>query len=219
VNLEFHICGILSKSIDPMALWLRRDYLEEALGNPGIVNNFWLLVDSFESIPKVIRAVDEMFANSPYPVKAETEKSFMNMFLAMMGNIRGLVGGIGMIVVVTIMLVAGNTVAMSVRERTAEIALLKALGFRARMVLALVLAESCVVAVVGGVLGAGSAYVFYGSPRLTTVLGPYASFFQASSSALAEGLVTALVVGIVSGLLPAMGAARLHVAEALRRVV
>lgn len=218
VNLEFHVCAVLSRSIDPMALWLQRDYLEEALGNPGLVSNFWLMVDRQGSIPRVIRAAEELFVNSPYPVRAETEKSFWNMLLAMIGNIRGLVGGIGTIVVISIMLVAGNTVAMSVRERTGEIAVMKAIGFRPGQILALVLAESCLIALAGGVLGAGSAHVFYGSPRLVDVLGPYSSFFVPSVEVLVEGVLTALGIGLVSGFFPALSAARLSVADALRRV-
>ena len=132
-----------------------------------------------------------------------------------MGNIEFLILSIGGVVFFTLLLVTGNTMAIAVRERTAELAVLKAVGFSDRFVLLLVLAESLLVAILGGALGLGLAKLFTLGGDPTRGLLP---FFYLPLKAIISGLGVALAVGVASGLLPAVGAMRLRVVDALRRV-
>lgn len=218
VDLELQVCSIPAKTFDQRAVLIQRRYLEEALGNPGIASNIWCKVDRAESIPRLMTEIDAMFANSQYETLTETEKSFATNMIAMMGNIRGMVGGIGLIVVLTIMLVAGNSVAMSVRERTTEVAVLKAIGFRPHHVLGFILSEAMLVAFLGGLAGSLGAVALFGSSAFTSKLGPLGSLFVADHSNLLGAMAVSLAIGAAAGLVPAVSAARLGIVDALRKV-
>jgi len=219
VDLRLRISGILVKTIDPMAMWFHRNYLEGALGNPGVCTVLWTRVKSFDQIPAFIERVERAFENSGYEVTADTEKTFVETMISMAGNIRLLVRGVGFIVVITIILVAANSVSMSVRERTREVAVMKALGFARRDLLGMVLIESCAIGLAGGIVGCTSGFLFFDSPQVTAHLGIWAGFFQGSVKALRNGILIALLIGFVSGLVPAIRITRLDVAEALRKVI
>lgn len=218
VDLKFDIIGIIDESVDPNGFFFHREYLEEALGRPGITSDFWMMVDRAENIPRVQKAAVEMFANSPYEVKAEIEKGFINMFLSMSGDIRGLIRGIGMMVVALIMLVAANSIAMSVRERTGEVAVMKALGFAPRTILGLVLSESAMIGLAAGVLGCTAGYYLFSHPRMAALLGPWGALLQNAGPAAMRWIWIAPLVGMAAGFVPAFLAARLKVVDALRRV-
>jgi putative ABC transport system permease protein len=130
------------------------------------------------------------------------------------GNIEFLILAIGGIVFFTLLLVTGNTMAIAVRERIGELAVLKAVGYSDRFVLFLVLAESLFVAVIGGAIGIGLSKLWSmnGDPT-----GMLQSFFL-PVSAILLGMAAAFAVGILSGILPATTAMRLRVVDALRRV-
>ena len=131
------------------------------------------------------------------------------------GNIQFLILTIGGVVFFTLLLVTGNTMAIAVRERIGELAVLKAIGYSDGFVLRLILAESLMVAAVGGVLGMLLAKLFTLAGDPTRGLLP---FFYLPASAIVAGMVTALAVGIIAGMLPAVSAMRLRVVDALRRV-
>src|SRR6185503_16825322 len=114
----------------------------------------YILVDAPEHATTVARAVDEMFANSPQPTKTETEKAFGLSFVAQLGNVKLFILSICGAVVFAILLVSANTMAMSIRERTREVAVLKTLGFTRNSILGLFVGEAVSLAVVGGFLGA-----------------------------------------------------------------
>jgi putative ABC transport system permease protein len=139
----------------------------------------------------------------------------MASFVEQMGNIEFLMLAIGGVVVFTLLLVTGNTMASAVRERTGELAVLKTVGFSDGFVLALVLVESALLAVVGGLLGVGlaKAFTLRGDPT-----GGMLPVFYMPGWSVAAGIVLAIVVGLLAGLLPAMGAMRLQVVQALRRL-
>ena len=164
---------------------------------------------------KIMKAVDERFANSPAETRTMTEKAMAASFVKMMGNIELLILSIGGVVFFTLLLVTGNTMAIAVRERTGELAVLKTVGFSDVFVLVLVLTESVLVAAVGG--GAGLALA-----KLLTLRGDPTGgmlpIFYIPPEALAAGFAVALCVGIVAGFLPAFSAMRLNVVEALRKV-
>ena len=163
----------------------------------------------------VARAIEDQFANSPSEVKAEPEKSFASGLAKQIGNIRAIMVSVGSVVFFTLLLVTGSTLAMSVRERTGELAVLKTLGFSDRAVMALVLAEALLYAAAGGVLGIGLAklYSMGGDPT-----GGFLPSFYLSPGKMALGMAFALAAGLAAGWVPAMLAMRLKIVEALRRI-
>jgi putative ABC transport system permease protein len=174
-----------------------------------------LRINNIDDAPRIAKTIDTEFANSSSETKTETEKSFATGFVKQMGNIQLLIMTIGGVVFFTLLLVTGNTMAIAVRERTGELAVLKAVGFSDRFVLLLVLGESLLIATIGGVLGLGLAKLFTLGGDPTRGLLP---FFYLPGEAILLGIGFSLVVGAASGLLPALGAMRLRVVDALRRV-
>jgi putative ABC transport system permease protein len=216
---EFNLRGIYSGTRpddDLTQFWFQRKYLEE--NGPqwfkGNVGWYVVRIADPDDAAKVVAAIDERFANSPWETKTETEKGFAASFAKQMGNIEFLVLTIGGVVFFTLLLVTGNTMAIAVRERVGELAVLKTVGFSDGLVLRLVLAESLVVALIGGTLGIVAAKA--GSPGLSGLLPGMVVYLPSSS--LAAGLVLALLIGLLAGALPAISAMRLNVVDALRRV-
>jgi putative ABC transport system permease protein len=216
---EFNVCGIYDGNrpdADTSQMLFRFDYLEErrAYGK-GTIGWYVVKLANPDDAVRTTRTIDEMFANSPYETLTQTEKAFALSFAKQMGNIEFLVLAIGLVVFFTLLLVTGNTMAISVRERTGELAVLKTVGFSDRGVLGLVLAESVLIAGQGGLLGLGLAKLFTLSGDPTGGMLP---MFYLPWSSLALGGVLALCVGAVAGALPAVAAMRLRVVDALRRV-
>jgi putative ABC transport system permease protein len=216
---EFDLKGIYTGSRpddDTTQFWFQRKYLEE--NGPdwykGDVGWYVVRIANPDDASKVIEAIDERFANSPWETKTETEKAFAASFAKQMGNIEFLVLTIGGVVFFTLLLVTGNTMAIAVRERVGELAVLKTVGFSDTLVLRLVLAEALLVAVIGGAIGIGAAKA--ASPGLSGALPGMVVYLPTGS--LLTGLLLALVVGLVAGALPALSAMRLQVVDALRRV-
>ena len=201
---------------DESILLFRRDYLEKVRGNPGEVGYLWVRVDKAENLPVVSAAIDRMFANSQYETKTETEKAFMESFMSMMGNIKDLVINIGFAIVVTILMVAANTMAMTSRERTTEHAVMRCLGFSRTRIAFLFVSESMLISLFGALLGVGGAILVYVPGKFD--LGGFAPFFNMTPKTTATGFAVALGVGFVAGLLPALGAARRSIVDGLRRV-
>jgi putative ABC transport system permease protein len=157
-----------------------------------------------------------LFDNSAYETKTETESAFAASFVKQFGNIEGLIMIIGSVVFFTLLLVTGNTMAIAVRERTGELAVLKAIGFSDRTVLFFVLAESLLIAVIGGVLGLGLSALAI--PGLGSTLAGMLPPLNLSATILALGLLASLLVGAVAGIVPGIGAMRMRVVTALRRI-
>jgi putative ABC transport system permease protein len=218
---EFNLDGIYHgarREDDETQFWFQWDYFEERVPDrfKGLVGWYTVRIENPDDAPRVAKAIDQEFSNSPYETRTETEKNFAAGWVKQMGNIEFLILSIGSVVFFTLLLVTGNTMAIAVRERTAELAVLKAVGFSDRFVLLLVLGESLIMAVLGGGVGlllAKGFTVLIGDP--THGMLPY---FYLSLGAMTAGLGLALAVGAVSGLIPAIGAMRLRVVDALRRV-
>jgi putative ABC transport system permease protein len=175
-----------------------------------------LRVDNPDESPRIAKAIDAEFANSPYETKTETESAFAAGWVKQFGNIQFLIVTIGSVVFFTLLLVTGNTMAISVRERTSELAVLKAIGFSDRRIALFILGESLVIALVGGLLGLVLAALAI--PVLANALNGMLPNLILSPALLGFGLLTALVVGVASGILPGIGAMRMRVVNALRRV-
>jgi len=218
---EFNLVGIYHgkrPEDDETQFWFQWDYFQEKLADRQKGNAGWytLRVDNPDDSPRIAKAIDDMFANSPYETKTQTESAFAASWVKQFGNIQFLIVTIGTVVFFTLLLVTGNTMAISVRERTSELAVFKAIGFSDRAVLFFVLAESLTIAIIGGGIGIlGAAAVV---PALSKALSGLLPSIVLAPPMLLFGLALAIVVGVASGLLPGLGAMRLRVVNALRRV-
>ena len=202
---------------DTNQFWFHYKYLEER-ENPywkGLIGWYTVKVDNPDDSAKVAKQIDETFANSPWETKTDTEKAFAASFAKQAGNIQLLIMSIGAVVFFTLLLVTGNTMAIAVRERVRELAVLKAVGFSDVFVLFLVLAESLLVAAIGGALGLGLAKLLTLNGDPTHGMLP---FFHLGAESVVAGIAMALAVGIAAGILPALSAMKLNVVDALRRV-
>jgi len=214
----FDLVGIYTgqfKETDTTQFLFRYDYFDETrMFGQGMVGWYYIRVKDPNRAVDVAKAIDEHFANSPYETKTETEKAFIKGFADQVGNIGAIVTAILSAVFFTILLVAGNSIAQAVRERISDLGVMKAVGFTDRQVLAFVLAESCIIATVGGVIGLALAWFFisFGDPTH----GALPIFFFPPRDLL-FGIICVLLLGIVAGLLPAIQAMRLSTVEALRR--
>lgn len=216
---EFNLHGIYDlegTNVTSNELWFHYKYLEEQ--RPffkGTVGWYGVLVDGSRDAVVIAKEIDDRFANSPWETKTDTEKAFLASWAKQIGNIRLLLVSVGSVVFFTLLLVTGNTMAMSVRERTGELAVLKTVGFTDRGALNLVISESILLAVVGGVIGLILAKLFTlrGDPT-----GGLLGIFYLPASSMIAGLAFAFVLGFVAGLIPGLNAMRLRIVDALRRV-
>jgi putative ABC transport system permease protein len=220
-NWEFNIDGIYHGKMpqdDETQFWLQWDYFKEHVPDriKGLVGWYTLRLNTPDDAVRVAKTIDEQYANSPYETKTETESAFAANWVKQFGNIQLLIVSIGVVVFFTLLLVTGNTMAISVRERTSELAVFKAIGFSDRAVLFFVLAESLVIALIGGLMGLGLAVLAV--PVLTRALNGLLPNLVLVPSILAFGLSFAILIGLASGLLPGLGAMRLRIVNALRRV-
>jgi putative ABC transport system permease protein len=198
-------------------LLLRHDYLNELWDNYNSSGVFAVRVRSAEEIPAVIDTIDSTFASSIAPTKTETEKAFVLGFVSMLGNVRTLVVSISTVLIFTIILVAANTMAMSIRERTGEIAILKTLGFAPGHILAVLIGESALIAVSGGLLGSIAARYLYAGMNISAMTRGFFATFNVTWGTVMIGAGISLVVAFASTLVPACNASRLAIADAVRR--
>ena len=217
---EFNLRGIYAgarPNDDTTQFWFRSDHLEEKAPEwaKGIVGWYVVRLEAGRDGVKVAKTIDERFANSAWETRTQSEKAFAASFVTQFGNIEFLMLAIGSVVFFTLLLVTGNTMAMSVRERTSELAVLKTLGFTDGFVLGLVLIESLLLAAAGGSLGIVLAKAFTMGGDPTNGLLPA---FYLPPGGMAAGLALTLAVGLLAGLIPALSAMRLQVVEALRKV-
>jgi putative ABC transport system permease protein len=218
---EFNLDGIYTNDHpggDESQFWLQWKYFDENIPEriKSLIGWYVLKLDSPDDAVRVAKAIDTGFANSSTETKTETESAFQAGFAKQLGNIEFLILTIGGVVFFTLLLVTGNTMAISVRERSSELAVLKAIGFTDLFVLFFVLAESLVIALIGGLIGLGLAILAI--PVVGAALNGLLPTLILSAAMLSFGLGFALLVGAASGLLPGLGAMRLRVVDALRRV-
>jgi putative ABC transport system permease protein len=218
---EFNLVGIYHgkrPQDDETQFWLQWNYFEEKIpaAIKGQIGWYVLRVQNPDDAPRIAKAIDTEFMNSPNETKTESESTWIANWVKQWGNIQFLILSIGTVVFITLLLVTGNTMAISVRERTSELAVFKAIGFSDQFVLFFVLAESLTVALMGGLVGLLLAKLLI--PFLAKGLSSMLPNLILSPSILALGLAMALFVGLLSGLLPGLGAMRLRIVNALRRV-
>jgi len=218
---EFEIVGIYDgdkKENDTTPLFFRYDYFDEArrTGAKGLVGWYTIRVKDPAQAAEVAKRVDQEFENSDAETKTEPEGAFVQAWISQIGNIVLIVAAILGAVFFTILLVAGNTMSQAVRERTGELGVLKAIGFTNAQVMSLVLAESCLLTILGGILGLGLACLLV--PVLAKALAGLLPLFFLPTHDLFIGLGLSVALGLVTGIFPALQAMRLRVADALRRM-
>jgi len=218
LNAELNIRGIYHSNPAAKSVYFHTKYVEESVNFfKGQAGTFSVLVDSPSDVSKVASAIDDMFRNSPQPTKAESEKAFGLEFVAMMGNVKAFILSICSAVVFATLLVSANTMAMSIRERTREVAVLKTLGFTRGNVLGLFVSEAVALSLAGGLIGVGLGwFLVYGlthSPQ-------FFSFFplKVTLGIWLAALATSGFVGLVSSALPSYHASQVNIVDGLRHI-
>jgi putative ABC transport system permease protein len=184
-------------------------------GNAGMI---FTKCKTADLMPVLCKRFDDLFRNSAYPTRTQTEDAFGKMFEDWLGDLRSMIRAIGLAVVFSLLCVAGNAMAMAMRERTSEIAVLKAIGFVRGQILFLVLAEAALVAGIGGALGALGCKVLCDLIDLSPFTFGFLPFFYIPWSTALQGFALSLFLGFASGLLPAIQAANCSVVDGLRKV-
>ena len=214
---EFNIRGIYTggDAVDKTQMFFRYDYLDENRANgQGQVGWYVVKIADPARAVDLARTFDDMFANSPAETKTTTEKGFVEGFAKQIGDIGSIMVAISSTVLFMFGLVAASTMAQSVRERTSELAVLKTLGFSGPTILTLVLLESLFIAFTGGILGLGLAWIIVQGGDPTGGLLP---IFALRPGDLVMGIALMVMMGILAGVMPAIGAMRLKITDALRR--
>jgi putative ABC transport system permease protein len=217
----FDIVGIYDgrdKNTDTTSLFFRYDYFDEVrtqAWGKGLVGWYSVRIKDPAQAAEVAKRIDAEFENSSAETKTEPEGAFVQGWVNQVGDIALITASILGAVFFTILLVTGNTISQSVRERIGELGVLKAIGFTNGRVLALVLLESCLLSLLGGALGLGLAKLIVGRGDPTHGMLP---LFYFPNRDLVLGLGLSLALGLVTGVFPALQAMRLRVADALRRM-
>src|ERR1700730_5233119 len=220
-DFDFTIRGIYqagSSAVDNQSMMFHWKYADERSTPQGQVGWYVAQVSDPDRAVQVAQAIDAKFANSRHETKTETEQAFSAQFASMLGNLNLLLGSVALAVVVTTLFVAGNTMAMSVRERTTEIAVMRTLGYPAPTIFMLVVGEGLLVATIGGAAGAVLARLIVNGEALG-LTGGFIPAFGVGNRNVAIGLGLSVALGMRAALLPATMASRLKIVDALRRVV
>jgi putative ABC transport system permease protein len=217
-TLELTVRGIFDSPRTSEALYFNWAYVEEGLdeGRKGNVGTFNIVVDNTNDVPRVANAIDDEFHNSPVQTRTETEQAFILSFVAMLGNVKLFLLAICAAVMFTILLVSGNTMAMSVRERVREVGVLKTLGFTGGNILQIILGEACAISVAGGAIGYLLSTFLTGGVKKSPAGAFLPSIKQFDPSVAAACILVALGIGLVSSFIPAWNASRTNIVEALR---
>jgi len=215
-SVEFVIRGVCTGG-DEKTLFFHSDYINELVPEwaKDQASLFSILANTPEDVPRISQTVDSMFVNSDAPTKTETEKEFALSFQSMMGGVKQFMYYIMAAITFSVLLVMGNTMAMTVRERTKEVGTLKAIGFQRGTIASLFLAEALVLAFVGGAIGVGGAELLYRSFPFGTYI-PFFSKFVPTGTTLLAAFLLAVLVGLVSVAYSAYRVSGLTIAEALR---
>ncbi len=218
VNLELNIRGIFHSNPDNKSVYFNTKYVEESVDFfKGRAGTFSVLADSPGDVSKIASAIDDMFRNSPQPTKAESEKAFGLEFVAMLGNVKAFILSICSAVVFATLLVSANTMAMSIRERTREVAVLKTLGFTRQGVLGLFVSEAVALSLAGGLIG---FFLAKGLVYLATHSPQFFSFYnmQVTAGMWVVSMLIAGFVGLVSSALPSYHASQVNIVDGLRHI-
>jgi putative ABC transport system permease protein len=218
-NPELTIRGIYHRDPPQNALYFNAKYLEESVGwFKGQAGWYSTQLAKPDDVARVSSEIDDMFRNSPEQTKTESEKAFQLSFVATLGNVKAFILGICGAVVFAILLVSANTMAMSVRSRTREVALLKTLGFTRQRVLSLFVIEAIGLALSGGLLGILAAAGLIQWLTHSSIAIGIPIDMKVTLPTMGLSLLVAATVGFLSGYVPAYGASRINIVEGLRHI-
>jgi putative ABC transport system permease protein len=218
VDLELTIRGVFTAPVGTQSLYYNQKYVEEAVSYlKGQTGFFTILAKSPQDVGKIASEVDGMFRNSPQPTKTETEKAFQLGFVAMLGNVKAFILSICAAVVFAILLVSANTMAMSIRERTREVAVLKTLGFTRQTILSLFVGEAVTLALIGGILGS-LAGVILGEGASRAAGGFFGGALRVQPATMLVAWAVAALVGFLSAIVPAYHASQIGIVDGLRHI-
>ena len=203
-------------AVDNQSMMFHWKYADERSLVKGQIGWYITQIANPDQAAQVAMAIDQKFANSPYETKTDTERAFQTSFVSMFGNLNLLLGSIALAVVITTLFVAANTMAMSVRERTTEIAVMRTLGFPSATIFLLVAGEGLLMAVVGGILGVAVARTIV-NPKFLNA-GGFIPEIGVNNTNVLMALALSVIIGVLAGLIPATMASRLKIVDALRRV-
>jgi putative ABC transport system permease protein len=217
-TLELTVRGIFDSPRKSEMLYFNWAYVREGLSEDrkGEVGTFDILCDNAGVVPRVSKTIDDGFHNAPVQTRTETEQAFLLSFVSMLGNVKMFLISICAAVMFTILLVSGNTMAMSVRERVREVGVLKTLGFTGGNILFIILGEACAISVAGGAIGFLLSTFLVGGVQSSPAgmfLPPIRKLDPTVASAC---ILVALGIGLLSSFIPAWNASRTNIVEALR---
>ena len=219
MNLELTVRGIFTAPEPTITVYFNQKYVEEAVAfAKGKTGTFNILADSPADVSRVAADVDAMFRNSPEPTKTESEKAFQLSFINSIGNVKAFILSICMAVVFATLLVSANTMAMSIRERTREVAVLKTLGFTRQTILGLYIGEAVTVALMGGVLGCLLAVGLVTAMVHAPGMGFFFAGMKVTLPTLALAILVSALVGLISAIVPAYHAAKIGIVDGLRHI-
>lgn len=215
-SVEFIIRGVYTGN-DEKTLFFHHEYLNELLPAwaRDQVSTFSIMANTPEDVPRIGQAIDSIFVNTDAPTKTESEREFALSFQTMMGGVKQFLYGIMAAITFSLLLVMGNTMAMTVRERTREVGTLKALGFQRRTIIALFLGEAFMVSSIGAAIGIGAAALLYRSIDLS-LYAPNFIAFVPTGRTLIMAFALSVVVGLISVVYSANRVSGLTIAQALR---
>jgi len=220
VTLDFTLRGIFDNPLDSESMFFSYKYLNESVAATAnfrdIVSTFTIRMERAEDANAIAKTVDDTFRNSPAQTRTETELAFQLSFLSFLGNVKLMLLSICAAVTFTILLVSGNTMAMAVRERVREVGVLKTLGFTKGHVLGMMIGESVLISLIGGIIGlalaGGLCLLIRGLPSTFANL----SQMTLPPSVVVICLLVAMLIGFVSSIIPAWGASSRPIVEALK---
>lgn len=223
VTLELTVRGVYDGTVDNESLFFHYKYLNESLaataGFSDVVSTYLIRMERAEDANTISRTIDDKYRNSTAQTKTETEQAFGLSFLAFLGNVKLILLSICAAVTFTILLVSGNTMAMAVRERVREVGVLKTLGFTNGIVLWLMVCEAIMISLIGGVIGLaltrGLILLLSWAPAGLTFFTDF-SQVTVRPSVIIICLLVAGMIGLISSIVPALGASRRSIVEALK---
>ena len=215
-SVEFIIRGVCTGG-DEKTLFFHYDYINELMPDwaKDQVSTFSIIANSADEVPRISQQIDSMFVNTDAPTKTESESEFAKSFETMMGGVKQFLYGIIAAITFSVLLVMGNTMAMTVRERTKEVGTLKAIGFQRGTIAGLFLAESLIVACIGGAIGIGAALLLFRSVDFSLYIPNFISFVPTTQT-LITAFALSVMVGLISVVYSAYRVSGLTIAEALR---
>lgn len=218
-TLDLKLAGIFEDPDVAQSLFFNIGYLRDTLpiARRSYDSTIAVLAKSTGDVPRIVKAVDEMFANASPPTKTESEQQFALSFVSFLGDIRFFLLSISAAVTFTILLVSGNTMAMSVRERIKEVGVLKTLGFTNNVILGMIIGEAVAISLIGAAIGlALAAFLAIGVGKAGAAFATQLNHLSVTPGIAVISLGIAIVLGLVSSFVPAWNAARTDILDSLK---